>query len=97
LTSRCAAAVGSALELASCKLELLHLGGNMLGDAGAGRIALALQRQSSLVSLDMVGHIPCAQPLRVPHTCPCSRTTASQMRAWRRCVLLCSSTTACRS
>lgn len=56
LTWRCAAAVGAALQLAPCKLQLLHLGGNMLGDAGAGRIALALQRQSSLVSLDMVGH-----------------------------------------
>ena len=55
LTSQSASAIGSALELQSCRLELLQLGGNMLGDAGAQRIAHALRRQTSLTSLDVVG------------------------------------------
>lgn len=57
LTSRSADAIGSALQLDSCGLQLLQLGGNKMGDAGARRIAHALQEQTSLVTLDMVSVI----------------------------------------
>jgi len=59
LTSHSAAAIGSALESSSCRLELLQLGGNMLGDTGVKRIALALRGQTSLITLDVVG-APCS-------------------------------------
>jgi Leucine Rich repeat len=59
LTSHSAAAIGSALESSSCRLELLQLGGNMLGDTGVKRIAVALRGQTSLITLDVVG-TPCS-------------------------------------
>jgi hypothetical protein len=78
LTSQSASAIGSALELQSCKLELLQLGGNMLGDAGAQRIAHALRRQTSLTSLDVVctpnPSFNCARPSHAS-LITCSQTT----------------------
>ena len=59
LTSLSAAAICSALQLDTCRLQLLHLGGNMLGDTGALQIARGLRWQASLTSLDMVR--ACAQ------------------------------------
>ncbi len=55
LTSHSATAIASALQSCSCRLEMLTLGGNMLGDAGVQRIALALLGQTSLATLDVVG------------------------------------------
>jgi hypothetical protein len=54
LTSHSAADIASALQSCSCRLEVLTLGGNMLGNAGVQRIALALRGQTSLATLDVV-------------------------------------------
>lgn len=96
LTSRSAAAIASALQLGACRLQLLHLGGNKLGDAGAQAIARALPRQSSLVSLDMVSSprtLSQPTPLTM-HTC--SRKMIFRTRAWRRSPPRCAKMTACR-
>ena len=97
LTSHSAAAIGDALERGGCRLQLLQLAGNMLGDAGARRIARALHWQTCLLSLDMV-LAPCSPRVcSAPHARMRSRTTASVTMAVKHLPLPCTATTRCRT